>query len=329
MALVAAAVVSDVPRTSVGPGVLNDVLQLDLMRLQSPERFQTLCSRLARRAFPDAMPVAFASWDGGRDIIQMMHLDGETLVHDVVWQAKFTDRLDSTTKRAIRDSIVTIAERGNVRVGRWILCIPVDPTGVFLEWLAKELPLEWKWEVWGATILLELLEQNPDITEQFFYPVYEELRRQFAVEKLELVRFQLDPSCQWEQRDPDVLHFFIKGRVSSPDFVLDLIVRNVGRVDAVLLVLEVDFIDWEPKMHGIPGQGLLFPQITYEISINHGRPDTYRSVCEPPLVVRAGGVERFKVRIRDTGYAWRGTIELILDYGEEKRLRLPALRLYA
>lgn len=299
------------------------------MRLQSPERFQTLCSRLARRAFPDAMPVAFASWDGGRDIIQMMHLEGETLVHDVVWQAKFTDRLDATTKRAIRESIATIAERGNVKIGRWILCIPVDPTGVFLEWLAKEIPPEWKWEVWGATTLLELLEENPDITEQFFYAVYEELRRQFAVEKLELVRFQLDPACQWEQRDPDVLNFFIRGRVRSPDFVLDIIVRNVGRVDAVLLALEVDFIDWEPKMHGIPGQGLLFPQITYEISINHGRPDTYRSVCEPPLVVRAGGVERFKIRIRDTGYAWRGTIELTLDYGDEKRLRLPALRLYA
>lgn len=305
------------------------MLQLDLMRLQSPERFQTLCSRLARRAFPEAMPVAFASWDGGRDIIQMMHLEGDKLVHDVVWQAKFTDRLDSTTKRAIRESIATITDRGNIKVGRWILCIPVDPTGVFLEWLAKELPPEWKWNVWGATTLLELLEENPDITEQFFYAVYEDLRRQFAVEKLELVRFQLDPACQWEQRDPDVLNFFIRGRVRSPDFVLDIIVRNVGRVDAVLLALEVDFIDWEPKMHGIPGQGLLFPQITYEISINHGRPDTYRSVCEPPLVVRAGGVERFKVRIRDTGYAWRGTIELTLDYGDEKRLRLPALRLYA
>jgi hypothetical protein len=305
------------------------MLQLDLMRLQSPDRFQTLCSRLARKAFPDAMPVAFASWDGGRDIIRIMNFEGDTLVHDVVWQAKFTNRLDATTKRAIRESIATITERENVEVCRWILCIPVDPTGVFLEWLAKELPTKWKWEVWGATILLELLEENPDITEQFFYAAYEELRRQFSVEKLELVRFQLDPSCQWEQRDPEVLNFFIRGNVMSPDFVLDIIVRNVGRVDALLLALEVDFIDWESKMHGIPGQGLLFPQITYEISINHGRPDTYRSLCEPPLVVRAGGVERFKVRIRDTGYAWRGSIVLTLDYGSEKRLRLPALRLYA
>jgi hypothetical protein len=258
-----------------------------------------------------------------------MTFDGETLLHDVVWQAKFTDRLDATTKRAIRESVATIVRRENVEVCHWILCIPVDPTGVFLEWLAKELPPKWKWEVWGRTVLLELLEQNPDITEQFFYAAYEELRRLFAVEKLELVRFQLDPSCQWEQFDPGVLQYFIKGNMRSPDFVLDIIVRNVGRVDAVLLALEVDFIDWESKMHGLPGEGLLLPQITYEVSINHGQPGRYRSLCEPPLVVRAGSVERFKVRITDTGYAWRGSIELTLDYGDEKRLRFPALRLYA
>ncbi len=304
------------------------MLHLDLMRLQSPERFQTLCSRLARRVFPDALPVAFASWDGGRDIVQLTHVENETLVHEIVWQAKFTNRLDATTKRSIRDSIATITERGHVKVDRWILCIPVDPTGVFLDWLAREVPAMWKWEVWGATILLELLERNPDVTETFFYAAYEELRQQFAVEKLELVRFLLDPSCEWDQRDPNVLHFFIRGSVRSPDFVLDVIVRNTGRSDAVLLALEAQFIDWEPKMHGLPGQGLLFPQIIYKVSINHGRPGIYRSVCEPPLVIRAGGVERFKIRICDTGYAWRGTIEVILDYGNEKRLRLPAFRLY-
>jgi hypothetical protein len=303
------------------------MLRLDLMRLESPERFQLLCSRLARRAFPDAMPVAFASWDGGRDIIQMMHLDGDTLVHDVVWQAKFTDQLNATTKRSVHDSIATITDRRKTRIGRWILCLPIDPTGVFLDWLAKEIPSAWKWEVWGATTLLELLENNPDITETFFYAAYEELRQYFVVENLELVRFLLDPACQWKQSDPKVLHFSSKN-VISPDLVLDIIVRNSGRVDAVLFGLEVEFIDWEPKMHGLPGEGLLFPQITYDISINRGRPGLYRSVLEPPLVVGAASVERFKIRIRDTGYAWRGTIVLSLDYGNENYLRLPALRLY-
>lgn len=303
------------------------MLRLDLMRLDSPKRFQALCFRLARREFPDAIPVAFASWDGGRDIIELTRLDGETFVHEAVWQAKFTNRLDTTTRRAIHDSIVTITERGNVQVGRWILCIPVDPTGVFLEWLAKEIPKAWKWEVWGETVLLELLEKNPDITEAFFYPVYEELRQYFAVEKLELVRFQLDSSCEWNQSDPGVLYFSSRN-VLSPDLVLDIIVRNTGHVDAVLLAIEVQIFDWESKMHGIPGEGLLFPQITYKISINHGRPGIYRSVCEPPLLIRAGSVERFKLCISDTGYAWHGGMIIILDYGNEKRLRLPAIRLY-
>jgi hypothetical protein len=277
--------------------------------------------------FPDAIPVAFASWDGGRDIIRLTHRDGETIIHEVVWQSKFTDRLDATTKRSIHDSIATIVERRQVSVTRWILCLPIDPTGVFLDWLVKEIPTAWQWEVWGATTILELLENNPDITESFFYSAYQELRQHFAVENLELVRFLLDPSCEWSQPDPNVLHFGSRN-VRSPDLVFDIVVRNSGRIDAVLLALEVEFIDWEPKMHGLPGEGLLFPQITYEISINHGTPSLYRTLCEPPLIVRAGSVERFKIRIRETGYAWRGTIVLTLDYGKNKRLRLPALRLY-
>jgi hypothetical protein len=278
--------------------------------------------------FPDAIPVAFASWDGGRDIIRLAQYDGDTIVHDVVWQAKFTDRLNSTTRQSIHDSIVTIVDRRKVSVARWILCLPIDPTGVFLDWLAKEIPAGWKWEVWGATTLLELLESNPDITESFFYTVYEELRQHFAIENLELVRFLLDPSCEWSQPEESVLHFSSRN-VRSPDLIFDIIVRNSGRADAVLLALEVEFIDWEPKMHGLPGEGLLFPQITYEVSINNGKPGTYRSVCEPPLVVRASSVERFKIRITETGYAWRGTIVLTLDYGNKKRLHLPAIRLYA
>jgi len=245
----------------------------------------------------------------------------------VVWQAKFTARLDANTRRSIHDSIAAIIERRKVEVERWILCLPVDPTGVFLDWLAKEIPPTWNWDVWGATTLLGLLEENPDITEAFFYADYEELRRHFAVDNLELVRFVLDPLCEWDQRDVKVLHF-VSQNVISPDLVLDIIVRNSGRVDAVLVALEVKFLDWENKMHGLPGQGLLFPQITYAISINRGQPGVYRSVCDPPLIVRAGSVERFKIRICDTGYAWRGTIALTLDYGSEKHLRLPALRLY-
>lgn len=254
-------------------------------------------------------------------------MEGETLVHEAVWQAKFTDRLDRTTKRSIKESIAAIRKRENINVGKWILCIPVDPTGVFLDWLARELPATWKWEVWGATILLKKLEENPDITETFFYVAYEELRQYFAVEKLELVRFLLDPACEWSQPDANVLHFSSRN-VSAPDLVFDVIVKNVGRIDAVLLALEAHLFDCERVLHGLPGEGLLFPQITYKVSINHGQPGFYRSSCEPPLIVHASSVERFKIRINDTGYAWRGTMVVTLDYGGGKRLRLPALRLY-
>jgi hypothetical protein len=77
----------------------------------------------------------------------------------------------------------------------------------------------------------------------------------------------------------------------------------------------VAFVDWECKPHGVPGTGLLFPQITYAISLNHGRPGTYRTVCEPPLIVRSSSFERFKIKLTDTGYAWRGTITITLDHG--------------
>ena len=45
-------------------------------------------------------------------------------------------------------------------------------------------------------------------------------------------------------------------------------------------------------------------------------------------VIKAGGVERFKIRLTDTGYAWRGSVAIFLNYGDGKLLRLPAVRLY-
>lgn len=299
------------------------------MQIESPERFQLLCSRLARREFPNAMPVNFSSWDGGRDILLCPTFDKGIIKHDTVWQVKFTRNLGATTKRAIQESIASITNQDNMEIAKWILCMPVEPTGKFLNWLATQIPTNWEWQVWGKAIITELLEKNPDITHAFFYPVYEELRNHFAVENLELERFILDPSCEWKQPDSKILHFYISNNVASPDFILDIIVKNTGESDALLQALEVDFIEWEPKMHGIPGEKLLYPQITYKVSINHGKPALYRTICEPPLIVTAKSFERFKICICDTGYAWRGTITITLDYGREKRLCLPYLRLYA
>lgn len=304
------------------------MIGLDLMHLENGERFQLFCARLVRRDFPNAMPLAFASWDGGRDIIEMVQVKGEDIVHGTVWQAKFTNSLNSTTKRAIRESIDSIRERSDVTVNRWILCMPVDPTGVFSDWLAREVPPEWKLEIWGETILLEKLEKNPDIIESFFYPVYEQLRRVFMVEHLELFRLQLDPDCQWQQFDPKILHFGSVGNVVSPDLLFDVIVRNTGTLDSALLAIEAQVFDREIKPHGLPGEGLLFPQHTYRVSLEGGKAGLHRTECEPPLLVRRESLERFKIRLADTGYSWRGNVALTLDYGPGKRLRLPVMRLF-
>jgi hypothetical protein len=210
------------------------VLRLDLMRLENGARFQKLCERLINRGFPKTVGMNVASWDGGRDIVAIGRPEGDTIVHDVVWQVKFTNRLDSATKRSIKESIEKLASFGNIEPRRWILCLPVDPTGPFHDWLVKAVPPEWNPEIWGQSRLLELLEKNPDIAETFFYADFEELRRYFVVENLELDRLTLDPACTWQQSDPKVLNFWAGGRVASPDLVFDIIVRNTGRADAVL-----------------------------------------------------------------------------------------------
>ncbi len=299
-----------------------------LTRLDSPEQFQTLCFRLARREFPGAVPLNFASWDGGRDILLFGGLEDGELVHEIVWQAKFTDDLGSGTKRAICDSIDTILEHENYRVKRWILCLPVDPTGPFHDWLAAKIaPLGWNWEVWGASILQLKLEANPDVIQTFFFAAYEELRQYFRVEDLQLLDVRLDPECQWSQPDPKVLSFR-SADADSPDLVLDVLVQNHGQVDGALLSLIVEIFDWESVLHGLPGEGLLFPQVVYQVGINGGTPGTHKARCEPPLLVKGGGISRFKIRLVDTGFAWRGTIAIGLDHGQGRILKLPAMRIY-
>jgi hypothetical protein len=304
------------------------MLQLDLMRLESPKRFQDLCLRLARRFFVDAQPLAFSSHDGGRDIIHLSGFDGMKFTHDMVWQVKFTEDLGGTTRRAIKDSIRSIQKRDDLKIEKWVLCLPVDPTGVFHEWLTKELATTgWKWEIWGKTRILEMLETHVDVLQSFFYPIYEELRQLFVVEELALVRVALDPTCEWAQPDDHVLVFSSKN-VESPDLVFDIIVQNKGQLDAVLLKVAAFIFDRQINPHGIPGSGLLFSQITYEVSIKGGTHGEHRTACEPPLVVRAGSVERFKVKVTDTGYAWYGAMQILLEYSGDRVLPLPAMRLY-
>lgn len=303
------------------------MLDLDFTKLSGGEQFETLCARLARRIYPGTTALSYAAWDGGRDVVCCSVSPSGELVHEVVWQAKFTEDLGSNTKQSILKSIEKLMSLNGVVVKEWILCIPVDPTGVFFDWLHSVTPTDWHVSIWGRTELSALLEEHSDIMEAFFYPIFEDVRRLFLTEKLELLRVQLDPSCQWEQRDPAALRF-VSLNVHSPDLVLDLVVRNVGVIDAVIFGLEAEVSDWQLKLHGLPKEGLLFPKITYRISIGGGGAGKYSSSCDPPLVIGAGGVERFKIRISDTGYAWNGVLRLALDMGNGIIFKLPGCFIY-
>lgn len=133
---------------------------------------------------PETQALAFASWDGGRDMVQLMSLKKGG---DIIWQCKFTKSLGSDTKKAIVESLARLDEhyhpkldrkhRAQLRtlrrsgvlprargrkVKKWILCLPAVATGKFRDWLRDQMEARrLKWEIWGATELLLLLEDPP------------------------------------------------------------------------------------------------------------------------------------------------------------------------
>lgn len=300
------------------------MLDLDLLMLKSPERFQALCLRLARDQYPTAQALAFSTHDGGRDVVALI-ASGTRKARAVVFQSKFVPQ-PSKAKRKIVESLDALKDTPFV-VSRWILCLPVDPTGVFFDWLAVETAKRNRChEVWGRTELLRRLEGRPDLVDVFFRGVHAELSRYFRSASLELFQLKLDPAAEWT-RHSEALEFASKN-VLSPDLVLDLVVRNTGTVATAITAIEAEVFDSRLKPHGLPGDGLLFPQIEYQVSIDGGRPGRHRGECEPPLGIAAGSIGRFKIRVTDTGYAWNGTLRLTLIAGEDERLPLPAMRIW-
>lgn len=335
------------------------MLNLDLMQLESWERFERFCCVLARTDFGEVRNTR-GPWDGGRDLYVWWGLDGSG---DVVWQCKFTEDLGSTTRRAISESIRRAVEaykgfgevfanrldrdagyrervakrasergapKGPPRLRKWILCIPVTATATFMDWLRLELAqYPFEWEVWDRPALLERLERRPDVLDRYFYRVYAELQRHFQREELALMRFEFDTTTEqeWVQRDPSVLEFATKG-TSSPDLVLDIVLQNRGQLDTMVTTISATVERSMLKPHGLPGAGLLHSQITYAVSLGGGVEGSYITRCEPPLIVRGHGIERFKIRLFETGYSWQGSVRLSLTYGAGKRLFLPHLGLY-
>lgn len=298
------------------------MLNLDLAVLGSPTRFQSMCLRLARYDFPKEVAVA-PSWDGGRDAVIL----GSAAYGDIVIQCKFIHSLTQAKPKIIK-SLDALATNGRP-TRKWILCLPVDPSGVFLNWLSGQLAeRRIKWDLWGRSELLIRLEQHRDVLETFFYPVVSELASYFRTDHLELYRLHLVPECQWSQPDSRTLIFERRGNVRSPDLVLDVIVRNTGTIGLAVTGIKAEVFDRRTQMHGLPGDGLLFSQIIYRVSIHGGGSGVYFTECEPPLLVKAGEPERFKICVTQTGYAWNGGLRLSLQAGDAESLALPALRVF-
>ena len=277
-----------------------------------------MCFRLARKEYPDAIPVASGSWDGGRDVV-LFRSDGG----DVAWQCKFTRRDLGKIKPRIVESLNALdAAR---EISKWILCLSVDATGNFLDWL-RETVAQYhfirSWEVWGRETLLERLEREPDVLEAFFYPVWKTLEARFRTEDLELVRYELDAACGWRQEDSGVLQFSQVNGADS-DLLVDVIVRSRGTIQSLIHSLRVELSEVRRELRGVPGAGPLWPQHTYVVSLAGGTAGTRTERMEPPLLVDPGAHQRFKVRCTDTGYAWRGYLRLSLLYGGGTELALP------
>jgi len=299
------------------------LLNLNLMLLGDAKRFQEMCFRLARYEFPKAVPLA-ESWDGGRDIVVFSRNPEDG---DVVFQCKFIEDL-AVSKPKIRQSLDALLKNGR-RTALWILCVPVNPSGLFMNWLNAELEDRGvSGFVWGKSELMLRLEQHRDVVENFFSSALAELSTWFHTERLDLFRLSLDENCAWEQPDPKVLLFGARNGMRDSDLILDVILRNKTTAAEALTKIQADVFDRRVKMHGIPGEGLLFPQITYTVSIRGGQSGTYFSDCEPPLVIKTKDLERFKIRVTDTGYAWNGGLRLSLHFGVNEHLSLPAIRLF-
>ncbi len=298
------------------------MFNLDLTLLRDPKRFEKMCFRLARYEFTDAVPLA-DSWDGGRDIV-IFSSGGNG---DVVFQCKFVTDLVAAKAKIVAS--IDALQQSRYRTALWILCVPVNPSAPFLNWLRTELDRRGlTGHVWARDELLARLEKHPDVIDTFFYSVFSELEVYFRTERLELFRLTLDSTCEWKQPDPKVLYFSTRDFLMSADLVIDVILRNTGTIATAITGIAAEVFDRHHKFHGLPGDGLLFPQITYAVSIRRGQAGVYFTECEPPLVVKAGDLERFKIRVTDTGFAWNGALRLSLIASETARLDLPAIRIF-
>lgn len=293
-----------------------DPSNLDLCVLDGDERFCALCFELAKAEWPHPLPSVTALWDGDRHVLSL---------GDVLVLTKFVEGDLEVVKPAIVKYVRTI-ERTWPR--RLLLCLSVEVPAAFRDWLRETLaqfPSVASWDLWTLPELTERLRTRPDLLDFFFYPVVEAFRRSFVNEEMELVRFELVGDGSWFTDNSNTLAF--SKREVGGDLVLDVIVRNRSMAESLVTELVTELTDVERTLHGVPGEGLLFPQITYRASLHGGDNGCWRQRLEPPLIVRPGGHERFRIALTDSGYAWSGTLSLSVVHGRGRTLRFPRCRL--
>jgi hypothetical protein len=234
-------------------------LSLDLNLLESDKKFEQMCFQLAQKEFPKAIPTAHGSRDGGRDAVLF-----DTDQGDVVWQCKFSQQGLSKLKPKILQSLNALDPAR--KISRWILCVSMDGSGEFHDWLRHRIENEFRfiasWELWDKEILLQRLDKHPDVLQVFFYPVWKALEARFRADDLELVRYQLEAGCGW-LGDPGALYFFQKG--SNSDLVLDIIVRSRGTLQSLLHAVHLEISDVRYHLRGLPGTALLYSQQIYSL----------------------------------------------------------------
>jgi len=178
------------------------------------------------------------------------------------------------------------------------------------------------WEVWGREKLLERLDEHHDVLHVFFYPIWKSLELRFRTDQLELVQYGVAKGCGWRTADSHSLYCFQRKGANS-DLVFDIVVRSCGSVQSLLRSIRLQTRDVRRHLRGIPGEGLLWSQRTYAISLKGGTPGVRVTRLDPPLTIDAGKHQRFKVRLTSSGYAWTGYVRLTLLYGRKSELPLP------
>ena len=298
-------------------------LPVDLSLLQTGERFENMCFCLAQKKYPNAIAVS-GTHDEGQDVLCFPEPGG-----DVVFQCKFTRYNIARLKPSIVKSLDSL--RGDRQISKWILCTSANLTGNFINWLRRtveDYPFIKSCEIWDRRVLLDRLEESPDIVHVFFYSVWKALETTFQTEELELILLGLAHGCQWNQRDHAIL-IFTQASGSGNGIVLDLTLRNRGSIQTLVHSFRAELYDVRSRLKGLPEEGVLLPQVAYSVSLRDGNAGQWTEDAEPPLRINPGSHQRFQIQLKDTGYAWTGYLRLAIRYGVNKEVALPEIFLRA